>query len=246
MSIDYRLSHLQKGKGRSYHATFSNCPYRKMVWQFEQGILDRILRDYCTIRPLNHLDFACGTGRIISYLAGRTSIQVGVDISPSMLDVAQQNNRTTEIIEADLTKEDVLGERKFTLITAFRFFSNAQPELRRDVMHLLSKHLEDAGYLVFNNHKNAGSARHRLYRLLNREYQGMCMDEVTELLSEVGLEVAGMYHLCVLPVSEAHPVFPMILLRPIESWLSRWRPLRNLGQNLIFVCRRSVKVSSSE
>jgi len=239
MPTDYRESHISPGKGRLYHAAFTDNPYRSMVWGFEKSILDRILTLFYKDAEIHHLDFACGTGRILAYLQARTKSAVGVDLSPSMLEVASRNNQSAEIVEADLTRDDVLGDRKFNLITAFRFFPNAEPALRSEAMNVLARHLEDDGYLVFNNHKNTGSARNRLARLLGRRrYQGMSIAEAETLLAENGLEIAKTYHLCVFPASERHMLLPPFLLRHIDGILSRIPALCNYGQDLVFVCKR--------
>lgn len=241
MTMNYRESHLQPGKGQSYHATFSDDPYRSMVWQFEKDILDRILTVFYKNSEIHHCDFACGTGRILSHLEDRAKIAVGVDLSSSMLEVARENCRTAEIIEADITRSNVLGDRKFNLITTFRFFPNAEKELRMEVMRVLSRHLDDNGYLVFNNHKNTGSTRNRLARLFGRrEYKGMSIAEVKALLAENHLEIVKIYPICVSPASENYRLFPLFLLRPLDALLSKCRLFRNLGGNLIYVCRRSV------
>jgi predicted TPR repeat methyltransferase len=239
MAIDYRLSHIKSGKGKSYHATFSKSPYRNMVWQQEQAILDNILKKFFKKEEVVLLDFACGTGRILSYLENQTKHAVGVDVSQSMLEVARENNMHSELIEADLTKKDVLGNRKFNLITAFRFFPNAQPELRKEVMELLCMHLNNNGYIVFNNHLNASSSLNKLYRLFKKGYQGMSMNDIKELIDKNGLEIVKVFHLCVFPSCEDRTILPIILLRPIEALLSKLPFLRNLGQNLIFLCRSS-------
>jgi len=220
-TMDYRESHLQPGKGQSYHAAFSDFPYRNMVWKFEKGILDRILATFYGNSEIHHFDFACGTGRILSYLEDRTKSSVGVDLSPSMLEVASRNKRSAEVIEADLTRNDVLGDRRFNLITAFRFFPNAQTELRMEAMQMLSRHLDDNGYLVFNNHKN----------------KGMSIAEVKALLEETGLEIVKIYHLCVFPASDERMLLPLFLLPYIERILNRIPVLHNLGENLVFVCK---------
>ena len=238
--MDYRESHLQPEKGESYHAAFSDEPYRNMVWQFEQGILDRILTVFYGNSDIHHLDFACGTGRILSYLGDRTKSAVGVDLSPSMLEVARKNKRSAEIIEADLTRSDMLGDRKFNLITAFRFFPNAEAELRMEAMQALSRHLDDNGYLVFNNHKNTGSTRNRLARFFGRrDYRGMSIAEVQALLAENDLEIEKIYHLCVFPASEKHMIIPLFLLRNLERILNRIPVLCNFGENLVYVCRNT-------
>ena len=240
MTTDYRTSHLRSGKGQAYHATFSDEPYRNMVWQFEKDILDRILTTFFGRTEIDHLDFACGTGRILSYLEDCTEIAVGVDLSPSMLAVARKNNESSEIIEADLTRDDVLRQRKFNLITAFRFFPNAEAELRSEAMQVLARHLDDNGYLVFNNHKNTGSTRNRLARLFGRRgYKGMSLAEAKKLLAESGLEIVRIYHLCVFPASDTRTLLPICFLRYTEGILNRIPALCNLGENLVFVCKRA-------
>ena len=243
----YRESHLRKGKGYSYHKAFSDDPYRNMVWQFEKNNLDSIIATFYGNVEIHHLDFACGTGRILSYLENRTKSAIGVDISSEMLDVARKNNRNAEIIEADLTRKDVLGDRKFNLITAFRFFPNAEESLRMEAMQTISRHLTNDGYLVFNNHKNTGSTRNRLARFLGRlgykglpYYRGMSIPELKALLLVNHLEIVKIYSFCVFPASEKHKLLPMFLLRAVESALSKFYPLRNFGENLIIVCKRSV------
>ena len=244
MPTDYRRSHISPNKGQFYHAEFTDNPYRNMVWQFEKRILDRISKTFFADGTIQHLDFACGTGRILSYMMGRADISVGVDMSPSMLEVAHKNSRTAEIIEADLTRNNVLGDRKFNLITAFRFFPNAEADLRMEAMKVLSRHLDDNGYLVFNNHKNTRSTRNRLARLFGRRgYQGMSIAEVKALLAENGLEIMKTYHLCVFPASEKHMLLPRFLLKAIENILAAIPVFGSVGENLVFVCQRSRKMA---
>ncbi len=238
MNDDYRSSHLSQEKGIRYHDAFLNDPYRRMVWQLEQGIIDNILSTFLRGAEIYHLDFACGTGRILSYLKNRTKKTVGVDLSPSMLEVARKNNREVEIIEADLTRNDVLMQRKFNLITAFRFFPNAEDSLRQEAMRILASHLDDNGYLVFNNHKNTGSTRNRLARLFGHDdFKGMSIAEVKSLIENSGLTIVKMYHLCTFPASDRYMLLPVAILRFIERVLSHISVLCNFGENLVFVCR---------
>ena len=236
---DYRQSHCQPGKGESYHAAFSKNPYRRMVWEMEQEILVRILEDHLAGRRLLHLDFACGTGRILRFMAGRAAESTGVDVSPAKLAVARRENPAAEIVEADLTRNDVLGTRLFDLITAFRFFPNAQPELRRDVIAVLRRHLSPQGILVFNNHRNPAALRPRLAKWIGRRGNpGMGMDEAGKLVAEAGLDIRAVHPLCVFPVAERYPVLPVSWLRRIEDWARRHPRLGPFGENQILVCGR--------
>lgn len=237
---DYRTSHTAPGKGRSYHSEFTENPYRAMVWDFEREILDKVFADLYQGRDVEHMDFACGTGRILNHFSDRCASSVGVDVSPSMLEIARGNCRDSEILEADLTREDVLGNRKFDLITAFRFFPNAQPELRQQAMETLVRHLTDDGYLIFNNHKHTGSLRNRLARMIGRrEFKGMSLQDVRKLLSKNHLEITRSYHLCVLPASEKNMLLPAFLLKKLEGLLARISILHNFGENLIIVCKHT-------
>lgn len=238
--MDYRKSHLQPEKGNAYHASFINDPYRRMVWELEKEILNRILLDFYSESEINHLDFACGTGRILLYLEDRTKRSLGVDLSPSMLEVARKYRKCAEVIDADLTKHDILGNRKFNLITAFRFFPNAQPQLRLEAIQVLRRHLEKNGFLVFNNHMNTACIKYRLARFLGRGgHKGMSIEETKRLTDEAGFDIVKIYHLCVLPVSDRFMLLREPLLKYIEKSLARVSILSNLGENLIFVCKRA-------
>lgn len=239
MPTDYRQSHLQKNKGQTYHSQFSNNPHRSLIWEMEQNVLSSIRCHYYANRKISHLDFACGTGRILGHFEKDASVSVGVDVSASMLEVVRKSLPQSEIIEADITKDNVLGDRKFNLITAFRFFPNAQDSLRQEAMAQLVKHLADDGFVVFNNHKNHTSTTYRLARMLRRGGDvGMKMTEVKELLSESGLKIEKIYHIGVFPSTEKHMWIPRFMLSALEKLFSSCNIFRNLALDLIFVCKR--------
>ncbi len=236
--MGYTSSH--KGRGRDYHETFASevNPYRAMHWRLEQRALDKILRDHLGSAQVAYLDFACGTGRILGHLARQVATATGVDVSPSMMEVAREGAPGAELIEADLTQRDVLGERRFNLITAFRFFPNAEPELRLAVLRALARHLATPGVLVFNNHKNRNSLPRRISRLLGRETPGLTMThrEVEALVSSAGLQILQVVPLACLPFSENHPLLPVSILEPLERQISGLRPLAGIAQDVLYVC----------
>lgn len=238
-TYDYRKSHLGQNKAFSYDKQFSTNAYRAMIWQHEQNIINSIIHEFCPIHTV-HLDFACGTGRILNHLERFRSISsVGVDISPSMLDVARNNTKRAEILEGDITRIDILGNRKFDLITAFRFFPNAQDELRRDVMHILASHLERGGILVFNNHKNLLSTINQIKTVFRRGFgRGMTLLEVDALVKAAGLSLVQTYHVGVIPSTERYLLLPVKMLGFLEYGLSYIKILKNFAVNQIFVCRR--------
>lgn len=235
----YRESHLKKGE--DYHEKFSENPHRRMIWNLEQQILDdiyhRLLSKY---PPEAHLDFACGTGRILNHFSGRFDIACGVDVSSSMLQVARQNVPSAKFIEGDLTRRDILHGRQFDLITAFRFFPNAEASLRADVINALKSHLKPQGILVFNNHKNLGSSLRRLAGLIGKTMgQGMSFKDVTDFLDRASLKIVEEHPLGILPITENMGANVVRLAANIEPLLGHLSGAATIAQNIIYVCQRN-------
>lgn len=236
---DYRESHLALDKGEAYDRRFVDTPHRAMMWELERAILDEVVGTMFPDRSANHLDFACGTGRILRHLARFARRSVGVDVSPSMLAVARRAVEGAELLEVDLTRTDILGERTFNLITAFRFFPNAQPRLRDEVMDILVRHLAPGGYLIFNNHLNSSSAFIKLAHLAGKARTlGMSHGEVESMLGRARLEVVGIRHIGVLPSNDRYMFLPKAIVRAVEEWAAQQQMFRRVSQNLIYVCRR--------
>ncbi len=237
-ATSYRESHLHKGP--DYHARFQENPRRALLWRLEQELLGRILRRFFAGRPIDHLDFACGSGRILALLEDRTRRSTGVDVSSSMLATARTNVRRAELIEGDLTRNDLLGGRHFDLITAFRFFPNAEPELRREAIAALAGRLAGGGILVFNNHRNLSSLTNRLARLVSRGRagkEGMWESEVDALVAGADLETRARYQAGFLPETEAHVLPGRRWVAALERAATRL-PLASLSDDVLYVCSR--------
>jgi SAM-dependent methyltransferase len=246
MYENYRESHKEPGRGSSYDRAFRENAHRAIIWELEKRAIDDAVRRFFADRPIRHLDFACGTARILCYLEDRAIQSTGVDVSPSMLEVARANARKAEILHADLTRQDVLGQRQFDLITAFRFFPNAEPALRRDAMAAIVKHLAPSGYVVFNNHMNQSSLLNRFGRLLCRGgTMGMAQAEVDELVATAGLKIEKVYPIGLLPATERHLFMPRQVLRAIERMASACGVFKGLSQDLIFVCGRAAPLAQA-
>ena len=251
----FRESHLHKGV--DYQEMFTSCPHRTMIWSLEREILRRLMLELFPVSSPRYLDFACGTGRILSHLAPYSASSVGVDVSESMLQVARRTVPGSEFVRADITRDDQLGTGQFDLITAFRFFPNAEPQLREEALDALRRHLKEDGVLIFNNHKNSNSLTRRVTNAIkvvrairscgaSREVSQeratfrervMSREEVAELLAGAGLYIERQYHFGVLPVTDRHMVLPPALIGGVEWALSRVGLLAPIAQNLIYVCR---------
>jgi ubiquinone/menaquinone biosynthesis C-methylase UbiE len=239
--ISYRESHKYAAKGVEYEAYYQNKAWQRFLWSREQEIILRILEKYFAGRDVHLLDFACGTGRITELLENRVKTSTGVDVSGSMLAIAREKLKRTEIIETDITEENVLKPRKFNLITAFRFFLNAEPELRSEAIRAIAELLDEDGYLVFNNHQNSGSPwiklRYAHYRKKNPEgtFNVMSIEQMKKLAEGAGLEIVEIY-----PVGFFNP--PKIpasyhLNRAIDWAAGKFDFLNRFSESPITVCR---------
>lgn len=240
--ISYRESHKYEGKGAEYEAYYQNKTWQRFLWSREQEIILRILEKYFAGRDVHLLDFACGTGRITEFLENRVKTSTGVDVSGSMLAVAKEKLKRTEIIETDITAENFLKPRKFNLITTFRFFLNAEPELRSVAIGALVELLDEDGYLVFNNHQNSGSpwiklryARHRK-KYPEGSFNVMSIEQMKKLAEGAGLKIVEIY-----PVGFFNP--PKIpvsyrLNRAIDWAAGKFKFLNRFSESPIAVCRR--------
>ena len=247
--ISYRESHKYKGKGAEYETYYQNKAWQRFLWSREQEIILRILEKYFTGRDIHLLDFACGTGRITELLENRVKTSTGIDVSGAMLAIAREKLNRTEIIETDITAENVLKPRKFNLITAFRFFLNAEPELRSGAIKAIAELLDEDGYFVFNNHQNSGSPwiklRYRRHRKKIPEgtFNIMSIEQMKMLVEEAELEIVEIY-----PVGFFNP--PKIpvscrLNRVIDWAAGKFKFLNRFSESPIAVCRRKKNNKST-
>ncbi|MBN2315977.1 MAG: class I SAM-dependent methyltransferase [Sedimentisphaerales bacterium] len=240
--ISYRDSHTYPAKGAEYERHYETQAWDRFLWSREREILLTVLTKYFAGRDVHLLDFACGTGRITSLLEDHVTTSTGVDVSGSMLAVARQKLKRTEIIEADITVDNLFKPKQFNLITAFRFFLNAEPELRSTAIEALADLLTEDGILVFNNHHNLGSPwikllyAHHLQKNPEGIYNVMSIDQMKDLVESAGLEIVELY-----PVGFFHPPKVPVsyrLNRAIDNVACKFKCLSRFSENPIVVCRR--------
>ena len=240
--ISYRESHKYAAKGAEYERYYETQAWERFLWSREREILQEMIEKCFAGREIHLLDFACGTGRITSLLEDRVTTSTGVDVSGSMLAVARRKLKRTEIIEADITAENILKPRQFNLITAFRFFLNAEQELRSLAIEELVELLTEDGYLIFNNHHNLGSPwiklLHSRHRRVNPEgiFNVMSIEQMKALAASAGLEIVEIY-----PVGFFHPPkvpVSLLLNRVIDNVACRFKSLSRFSESPIVVCRR--------
>jgi SAM-dependent methyltransferase len=235
-SPSYIESHKKKDKGKSYDAHYREIAHRKFLWEREQRALISILDTFLKGCEIHLLDFGCGTGRVTSFLESRVKQAVGVDVSDEMLSEARKKLTRTELIKADIISENALQGRKFNLITAFRFFLNAEPELRNAAMQALIPLLENNGFLVFNNHRNITSPLMKFkYKCSKGDLNFMTMQEMHDLAGRNGLEIVRIYPVGFFPL--LNNKMPQIFNHIIDDIAISFSSLRNYSESPIAVCK---------
>ena len=162
----YRQVHLGADKARSYDEDLWDPRAAKgLEWLVEQQLLADIFRNAIPPGACSAADFACGTGRILEFLSRYYPSPMGIDISPDMLALARARCPRATLILGDVTTTHSLASGPFDLITAFRFFLNAEPSLRSQVLAWMEKSLRPGGVVVANFHLNPASLRGTYLRL---------------------------------------------------------------------------------
>jgi cyclopropane fatty-acyl-phospholipid synthase-like methyltransferase len=235
----YLFSHMGAEKGAEYDRLYQTDPWHIYAWQQEQATLLRILATYYRNQHIKLLDFACGTARITSFLEDKVDEAVGVDVSESMLAVAERKVKRAKLLHANLLKDNLLAGEKFNLITAFRFFPNAEPALRNAALEVLTSLLSENGCLVLNNHINRQSMFHLYYRLKNsiarRTHRPtFSMGDCREMLFRWKLKITRVYSVGLLHIP--HYQLPQALLRADDLGIcSSW--LAACSESPTIVCR---------
>jgi len=248
---DYRESHVKEGKGSVYDNSFNIYSFRNAMWVWEQEILTDVFNRHSK-NDTKILDFACGTGRILQFLDSKSKHVTGVDLSSEMLKVARNVLPEMEIIQADITKNNVLKNHpKFDVITAFRFFMNAQESLRKEVFQALFPLLKDDGIFIFNNHTNTLSLSFLFRKVIlstknlfrspeNRFYNinSLSNRSMEKLINQAGFEVLETYHRGVLPLPNEKTSFDVRKIEKIERWFSSKSFFRLFSVNVMYICKK--------
>jgi len=127
---DYRSSHATTGAVTDYIRTYEAGYYGALWRRIERPLVEATLRELGGPQR-RCLDFACGTGRITAVAADHFAEVVEVDVSALMLASGHHANNV-RLQQIDITQQS-LGDT-FDVVTAFRFFLNAEQRLRREAL----------------------------------------------------------------------------------------------------------------
>jgi SAM-dependent methyltransferase len=245
---DYRSWHQDPDVARRYdEEIYRPGGFDDWVDAIEERLLNAVVDRHFSRRPFSYLDFACGTGRVMAKIAPRAATAVGVDVSEAMLDRARDRVPGATFLLGDVSVEPGLLDRRFDLITSFRFLVNAEPELRRDALRALAAALHFDGLFVCNIHANRCSARlltepARIVGLAPRK-NALSLTATTAALKEAGFVVRDVTGYAFAPRS-VYRLLGRAAACAAERRLGTSRRVSHYGTHLLLVCSVSRSAQS--
>lgn len=240
----YRESHASEGYGEVYSKTYEKGYYAYQWRYLEKPLLEKVFSKIKDSGAKRYLDFACGTGRILSVGEKYFDETTGVDISGAMLKIAQKNCKKSLLIERDITKEPLVGT--FDVITSFRFFLNAEKSLADIILDRLKENLSNDGVLVVNIHVNKSSPLGYAYRFRNalkgnKIANTMGYSEFKIDLENHGFSVEEVVWYSHLPRTGWYLEWvPKYLMIPVEKVFNKLFFLpKKMSQSFLLVCKKT-------
>jgi SAM-dependent methyltransferase len=245
--------------GEGYDRSVANR-FELAIFELEQRHLHDLYRQFLGADPrARYLDFACGTGRILAVFADLIRTKVGMDTSARQLELAQKKVPDAVLVHGNLvTDPDLLGDRRFDLITGFRLLLNLEPENRVPVLQALRERLAPGGYLIVDNHMNrysvlglAALLAHKVLGVPRKPHvppgrrgiiSTMSEREMRRALAAGGLEVVEVRRLFVLPGHGSFLLLPRRRLVAVEAVLGRIPLVNRISKNQIYLCRATTPI----
>jgi ubiquinone/menaquinone biosynthesis C-methylase UbiE len=215
-TTDYRSCHASLDAASGYERTYASGYYAAQWEQLEKPLVARLFAELQASGAARMLDMACGQGRITLLGAEYFREVLGIDYSAEMLSVARDRMRRqqelpgTEIRFAAADVRDFTAEPPFDVVTAFRFFLNAEDALRREGVRCARRNLKSGGTFITNVHVAGGSPLAMFYRLSKaaRRLRGrppnpvrnfISLHEFRRFLDGEGFDVTQVYRYSILP-----------------------------------------------
>lgn len=233
-------SKLHLNKGIDYERIFYENEGTRVIWDLEKSVIDSIIKEHFFNK---YLDFAGGTGRIAEFVESHCDESYILDISEEMLTVARDRLKKSKVICKDFNDAiPELDDIRFDLITAFRFFPNAEELLRASAMQFISNKLTVGGLLICNNHRNFWSIPYFTQRLIFiGGLNGMSNQQMLNLSERFGLTLINTYSMGIIPQTEKKTLLiSWKLTEKIEKFIlefiGKWH---RRGYNVIYIFKKN-------
>lgn len=247
---EYSDRFLSKDAVRNYEENeYSVDGYAMAIWEMQKPFLKQVLDNKTATHDQGRLlDFACGTGRVLSYVEKFYAHSDGLDISEAMIEIARTRCTTARLSVADICSQDVLNDKPYDVITCFRFLLNAETSLSSKVLLQLRERINNKnGLLIINLHGNRHSIRFfslKWRRMMAKFYPekheqvmmaDMGLSETRKLLLDAGFQVTQEAGFGVLP-SFLYRSFVKPWALAIDRQLCRIGLFKEVSIDVVFVC----------
>jgi ubiquinone/menaquinone biosynthesis C-methylase UbiE len=213
---DYRDCHTSDEAVGAYRDVYAGGYYAAQWRLLEQPLLRQLFNEQRERGANRMLDIACGQGRITLLGAEYFPTVLGVDYSPQMLARAkesQHDNPTGRDTDLQFQVGDVrsfTADEKFDVVTAFRFFLNAEDDLRIEGLRCVVRNLAPSGVFITNVHVAASSplacfygaakaARRVLKKPFSSVRNSISLGNFERMLAAEGLRIDRVYRYSLLP-----------------------------------------------
>jgi SAM-dependent methyltransferase len=212
---NYTSSHA--GRGLDYDENFDRLPFRRLLWELEQTALAQLLMPTAA-RVV--VDLACGTGRIAEVVTRvlPDADVLGVDVAETMLARARTRVPTARFVGADVRRlDEIVPPGSVDLVTAFRFFANADGPLRTEAMKAIAAIVRPGGFLLLNNHRNFWSPSYVVRRARSGTAPGARNRDLLSPLHRLGFQVIGRRSLGITLHADSHAyLLPLSVAATLE------------------------------
>jgi len=258
MSLSYTGRFTAAPDAQHYeNAEYAPESYSSWIWELQRPYVQREIEAVRRQRPrIRLLDFACGTGRLLSFVENLADESIGLDISAEMLSLAAAKCRRSTLIEGNLAENLSLVAGSFDVVTMFRFILNAGPELSSTMLRILHPLLlAGPGRLICNVHGNSRSLRRFAARRSGRSSRPTSPGEPPPMLEQMSpRQIESLFRQTGYRVVAAYGfgLFPRMCYRGAGSSLFKafdkiaagntW--LKWVSTDLLFVCEPVVAGNS--
>jgi ubiquinone/menaquinone biosynthesis C-methylase UbiE len=249
--FDYR-EHFQNSAKQ--YDVLTRSKHISLIYELEKEIMTKILSTIDS-RDKAVMDFACGTGRWTEYLEKQFKSTTGVDVSGDMLYIARNRCSKADFIHTDITSDNIdkkLIDKKYDVITAFRFYKNAQQGLREVATNAILKFLKSDGLFIFDLHLNPFSFMgllanflritrlQKMFKISDLTVRTISLHQIQKLFCNTPLEIVDYYGTGILPGRGNFTILPKNMLYKIETFFMTRKILRPIAYNLLVVAKKNV------
>lgn len=226
---------LFKGEGaKSYSVLYEVNSTEDLLSKIENKLCLEMLKGTKPIESFTHLDFACGTGRILRYFEKLSSKQIGLDISPDMLEIAKVSSKAQLLLPNEYFKAfEMLEASDVVVVSAFRFVLNSEQRDLDDFISFCKRILvsHENVYLMINNHGSKFSLRSLTLGVLLRKGNILSEKKFMEKLIPLNFQTINKRNMQLFPTGI---IVKMPWLLRIEKKIAK-RKNFNFGINKIYL-----------